>query len=248
MFLTQVFQFDVISIVLVVLFFAFIIVGAVKGFFKMLIELAGSALSAIVSIFLARPVGMFIYDLGTFNGLITKSINFLNGKSVIFLEQITDTNKEELINKCLEEFNIPGILSSIITSIGTKIIPTTNGMVISEYLSKALYVAISVVIAGILLFIIINIIIFILKLFLNKLDEIKPIKKLNHFLGAIIGVVNGLVVVLVIFIAISLLLMVPSLNEPIGSLMGLHNDKVWTFSKWLYELDILGIILKLIGF
>ena len=98
------------------------------------------------------------------------------------------------------------------------------------------------------MFLAISIIIKIIELFLHKLDQIKPIKKLNHTLGGCIGLITGIIFGLFVIVVFSLLLMVPGINEQLGSLIKLHDDSVWTIGELLYKLDILGILLKLIGF
>ena len=95
---------------------------------------------------------------------------------------------------------------------------------------------------------IVSIIVIILEAFLHKLDKIKPINKFNHTLGGVVGFVNGLIFVFIFMVIISVLLMVPMFNEQISNIMKLSNDNIWTLSKWLYQFDLLGILLKLIGF
>lgn len=242
------FQIDVVSIILLVGFIAFVVIGAIQGFFKVLIDLASSILSAIVSILLAKPVGMLIYNTGCFTKAIEKCTAFLISKHSLFESVITSENKNELIEKGLNHFNVPAVLSNVVTSIGEKVMPETNGETIALFLSNALFVAISVIIAGLLMFLIINILVFILKLFVRKLDEIRFIRKLNHLLGALIGAVNGCIFVLAGLVILSLLLLIPPLHEPVGNLIALNNDEVFTIGKWLYELDIIGWLLKIIGF
>ena len=241
------FQFDVVSIILLVGFIAFVVIGAIQGFFKVLIDLGSSILSAIVSMFLAKPVGMFIYNTGCFTKVIDKCTAFLISKHSMFESVSTSENKHELIEKGLDHFNVPSALSGVLSSIGEKIMPETNGETIAIFLSKTLFVVASIIIAGLLMFALINIIVFIFKLFIKKLDEIKFVRKLNHSLGALIGAVNGCIFVLAGLVILSLLLLIPPLHEPIGNLIALNNDEVFTIGKWLYELDIIGWILKIIG-
>ena len=98
------------------------------------------------------------------------------------------------------------------------------------------------------MFLAITIIVKIAELFLHKLDKIKPIRKANHTLGGVVGLVNGIIFALIVIVVFSLLLMIPGINEQLGSIIKLHDDNIWTIGEMLYKLDILGILLKLIGF
>lgn len=248
MFLAQAFHFDLISIVLIIGFICAIVSGALRGFFRVLIDLGQSILSLIVSVFLAKPLGMLIYNTGYFNNLIEKTSNFLVGKHEIFSQIITEENKKDVLASALTQLNIPERLNSVLINIGDKIIPNTNNMEIADFISEALFVGASIFLAGLLLYIAIFIIVLILRLCIKQLDEIKPIKKLNHFLGGVVGVVNGIIFILVVLAVITGLLMIPSLNTTIGNYITLHDDNTFTLIELLYKLDIFSIILRLLGF
>lgn len=247
MFLAQTFHFDLISLILIIGFICAIVVGAIRGFFYVLIDLGQSILSIIVSIFLAKPLGMLIYNTGYFNNVISKTSQYLISRDAIFSQVITDENKIDLLSNALGKLDIPEKLNSVIINIGNKIIPNTNGMNIANFISDALFVGISIFLAGALLCFIIFIVVVILRINVRQLDEIKPIRKLNHFLGGVVGLINGIIFVLVVLAILTGLLMVPSLNETIGNMIKLHDDNATTITEVLYKLDIFGIILKLLG-
>lgn len=248
MFLIKSFNLDLITIILILGVVAYTITGVFKGFFRVLIDLTSSILSSIVSLFLAKPVGMFIYNLGTFNKLIDKTTNFLISKKEIFSLVATQDNKKDLIDQAINEFNIPSFLEDVLRTIGNNYINIPDGSIVGEYISNTLFIILSIALAGLVMYIIISIIVIILEAFLHKLDKIKPINKFNHTLGGVVGFVNGLVFVFIFMVIISVLLMVPMFNEQISNIMKLSNDNIWTLSKWLYQFDLLGILLKLIGF
>ncbi len=248
MFLIKSFNLDLITIILILGVVAYTIVGIFKGFFRVLIDLTSSILSSIVSLFLAKPVGMFIYNLGTFNKLIDKTTNFLISKQEIFSLVATQDNKKDLIDQAINEFNIPSFLEEVLRTIGNNYINIPDGSIVGEYISNTLFIILSTALAGLVMYIIISIIVIILEAFLHKLDKIKPINKFNHTLGGVVGFVNGLIFVFIFMVIISVLLMVPMFNEQISNIMKLSNDNIWTLSKWLYQFDLLGILLKLIGF
>ncbi len=248
MFLIKSFNLDLITIILILGVVAYTIAGIFKGFFRVLIDLTSSILSSIVSLFLAKPVGMFIYNLGTFNKLIDKTTNFLISKQEIFSLVATQDNKKDLIDQAINEFNIPSFLEEVLRTIGNNYINIPDGSIVGEYISNTLFIILSTALAGLVMYIIISIIVIILEAFLHKLDKIKPINKFNHTLGGVVGFVNGLIFVFIFMVIISVLLMVPMFNEQISNIMKLSNDNIWTLSKWLYQFDLLGILLKLIGF
>lgn len=247
MFLLQSFHFDPISIVLVVGVICFIIVGAIRGFFHVLIDLAQSVLSLIVSVILAKPLGMLLYKTGYFSNAIEKTADFLLSRNEIFSEIITNDNKTEVLSKALSNLHIPSRLNSLVISIGEKIIPNTNNMQIADFISDALFVGVSIVLAGAALYLLIFIMVLLLRIFVKKFDEIKPINKFNHFLGGVIGLANGLVFVIICLALLTGLLMIPSLNISIGNIIKLHDENTFTIAKWLYNLDIFSIIFSWFG-
>lgn len=248
MFLAQSLAFDPISIILIIGFICAIVVGAIRGFFHVLIDLGQSVLSLIVSVFLAKPLGMLFYNTGYFSNVIDKTSNFLTSKDAIFALIITDENKKEVLSQALSRLHIPERLNSVVINVGERIIPNTNNMQISDFISEALFVGVSIFLAASLLFFIIFIIVLILRISIRQLEEIKPIRRLNHFLGSLVGVVNGIIFVLVVMALLTGLLMIPSLNESIGNAIKLHDDNAITLAEALYKLDIFSIILKLLGF
>ena len=248
MFLAQSLAFDPISIILIIGFICAIVVGAIRGFFHVLIDLGQSVLSAIVSVFFAKPLGMLFYNTGYFSNVIDKTSNFLTSKDAIFAQIITDENKKEVLSQALSRLHIPERLNSVVINVGERIIPNTNNMQISDFISEALFVGVSIFLAAALLFFIIFIIVLILRISIRKLEEIKPIRRLNHFLGGLVGFVNGIIFVFVGMALLTGLLMIPSLNESIGNAIKLHDDNAITLAEALYKLDIFSIILKLLGF
>ena len=248
MFLMQTIYFDPISIILVIGLICAIAVGAIRGFFRVLIDLAQSVLSLIVSLFLAKPLGMLFYNTGYFNKLIEKTTTFLIGRDEIFTQIITSENKKEVLGSALSNLHIPTRLNSVVINIGEKVVPSTNGMSIASFISEALFVGVAIGLAAILLYLLIFIIVLIIRIFVKKLDEIKPIRKMNHFLGGVIGLVNGLIFVLIGLAILTALLLIPSLNVSIGNMIKLHDDNAFTLAKWLYNLDIFSLILNLLGF
>lgn len=247
MLLAKTLPIDYLSIILLTVVIAFVIVGSIIGVLKMLVQLGGSIISIVCSLFLAKPVGTFIYNLGAYNWLISKSSNFLLTTNEFFLNSINDSNKESLIEQSLSKLNIPSLFNSVIVKIGSIILPTTNGVNLAEYLSKTFFMIVSIVLSGLLLYLIIRLTMFFISLFIKKLDKIKLIGKINHLLGGVVGLAFGLLCAVIIMVIVTLLLMIPQFNESISHFMYLDNENAWTFSKWLYEQNILALILKILG-
>ena len=247
MLLAKALQFDVLTIILLVVVIGFIVAGAIIGVLKMLVHLGGSALSAICALFFARPLGTLIYNLGAFNWFIEKSGNFLTNTHSFFTQVITLENKQELISQGLEHLNIPDMFNSIIINLGNRFIPTTHGLSIGEYICETFFIIVSIVLSGLILYGIVRLIMFILSKLIKKLDQVKVIGTINHVLGGIVGLSIGIVTVLLIMIIVTLLMMIPQANEQLTKIMFLENENVWTLSKWLYEQNILALILKILG-
>lgn len=248
MFLAQTFQFDLISVILIIGFICAITVGAIRGFFPVLFGLGQSFISVIVSIFLAKPLGTLLFNTGYFDKAIERTEAYLINYNSIFSQIITNDNKKEVFQEALSKLNFPERLSSIFVNIGRNIIPNTNNMTLANYISEALFFGFCITIVGVILFILIFIVVLIIRIFIKKLDKVKPISKVNHFLGGVVGFINGTVFVLVALAILTGLLMIPSLNESIGNIMMLHDDSKITIVEYLYNLDIFSIILRLLGF
>lgn len=248
MFLSQTFSIDPISILLVVGFLCAIAVGAIRGFFHVLIDLGQSILSLIVSVILAKPLGMLLYNTGYFNNLIIRTSNFLVERDAIFTQIITDENKADVLSQAFDKLNVPDRLNSVMITVGEKIIPNTNDMKIADFISETLFVGVAIFLAATLLYLLIFIVVLILRICVKKLDEVKPIRKLNHLLGGVVGIVNGLIFVLVVLAILTGILMIPSLNTSVGNLIKLHDDNATTLAELLYNLDIFSYILRLLGF
>ena len=247
MILAKTLEFDVLTIILLVTVAAFVIAGAIIGVLKMLVQLGSSIISAVCALFLAKPLGTVIYKLGLFNWIIDKSTNFLLKTHEIFTQIITPENKTTLIKQGLSELNIPSLFNSIIANLGKKFIPETNGLSIAEYLSESCFIIVSIVLSGLILYGVIRLSTFLLSLLIKKLDKVKVIGVINHVFGGIVGLGVGLISVAVIMVLVTLFMMIPQINESLSKIMFLDNNNVWTLSKWLYELNILAIILKLLS-
>lgn len=248
MFLAQTFQFDLISIILILGFICAITVGAIRGFFPVLIDLGQSFISVIVSIFLAKPLGTLLFNTGYFDKAIERTEAYLINYNSFFSQIITNDNKKDVLIDALSKLDFPSRLSSAFANIGASILPNTNNMTLANYISEALFYGFCIAFMGVLFFILIFILVLIIRLFIKKLDKIQPIKKVNHFLGGVIGFVNGTIFVLVALAILTGLLMIPSLNESIGNVIALHDDSKITIVEFLYNLDIFSIILRLLGF
>ena len=180
MFLSQTFSIDPISILLVVGFLCAIAVGAIRGFFHVLIDLGQSILSLIVSVILAKPLGMLLYNTGYFNNLIIRTSNFLVERDAIFTQIITDENinndvkinlylppyiNEEniadVLSQAFDKLNVPDRLNSVMITVGEKIIPNTNDMKIADFISETLFVGVAIFLAATLLYLLIFIVVLI---------------------------------------------------------------------------------------
>lgn len=238
---------DFFSIALVLVFLVCVIVGSVMGLFKMLISLAKTIVSLVVSIFLARPLGMLIYNIGIFNGFENNIANSLTEFNSVFSNVITEENRVEVIKEGLIALNIPSIFSSTIASLGEKYIPLTNDVTIAQYLSSTLVIATSILLAALLLFIAVYLVMLLLRKIMDSLDKIKIIGWINHLSGAIIGVAVGCIIVYVAMLGLSFLLTVPSISDSIASYIKLNDDSVWTLAEKLYILKPWEILFNLIG-
>lgn len=195
-----------VDIILIVIFAIAIIISACKGFFRSLIDLAGSLLAIIAAKILSQGFAKPVYDGVVADTVKSALANKLGqGASADYVQQL-----EEILSSIPEGIN--GILQIIgldkqvlldkISSAnlnGDNLIESLMNSVVEPVVTTVIQLVLFVILAIVLI-----IVIKIVALLLDKIiDKLPIIKSFNKTLGALFGVVRGVIDVVIVSLLIS---------------------------------------------
>lgn len=211
-------EFTYVDIGVFAILFIFFIIGIKKGFIDTILGLVGGLVSLVVAVLLASQVADLIYQpfgigdsiLGSVTGFLNNLLSFDATGSNAFIEPIgTEQNILLLVTDAIAKLGLPeSFTTSISGSISTAItnaIAGSEAAVIAEkslveILSPILTRAIMLIIAVIITFIVIRIIVAIIESITKAiLRTSRSLRSLNGLLGAIAGLAQGLLVVIIVF-------------------------------------------------
>ena len=151
----------------------------------------------------------------------------------------------EAINQAVQSLKIPSIISPFISNEIIKIIPN-EGIIIGEAISSLLIQIICSIICFALIYLILRLsLVLIKKLFKSIISNIKPIKRIDRLLGAVLGLFIGIISVNIICLILTLTMSIPLLEEFnlfVINQMQLNSD-TWTLSKYMYQNNLLLLII-----
>ena len=243
---SQIVEFDVMSIIFVVIILVAFIVGVVKG----LIGAIVSFLSSLGSIFFAslfcEPVGNLLYGTGVSRVVYNPIFSWVSTQGDGMLNQtITAETKDEFLTQAFDALKIPELFRGVLNEMISSFIPQ-DGANLAEVLSESLTLYAMSAISFVVLTIVIFLLFFMLKKFAKKFNKIPVIGGFNRFLGGVIGIGIGLTVCSIICFGISFLSTYNvSFATDLLSVMKIDDDSVWTLSKVIYNNNF---ILSLISF
>jgi len=164
------------------------LVGAFRGLVRMLYRLASLVVSFLVFLFVAPPVAAAIQHLPLFDAPRAAIRDFL-------LEKVGDVTAQSL-QQAVASTGLPERLRTLVIS-GLPAASPTTPLVDSLAASLFLYALTAAV--GLALFLVAMILLWIATETLEAgLKKIKALDGANHFAGAVLGLVEGLVTVLVV--------------------------------------------------
>ena len=175
---------DAIALGILLIFF---IIGMVKGFFHQVLSLLGWVAAIVIAVLTCTHVATFISD--SFPDLVTTVNGWWNGLVSDSFNGVTD---EASLRAALETSTIPAFLhESIVTLVGQEF--TTIVDTIVNTLTSWFFIAVSFI----LIFLVALIVFKIIKGIFNKLTELPVIKQVDKLLGGILGLVEGLALLIV---------------------------------------------------
>lgn len=239
------FQFDYISIIILVLGLIFIIKGIIDGFFKSIISIFGGIISLVVAILLAKPLGNLLFDtsLGT---NLTNSINdsLVNLNPEAFNTPIPVEHQEETISGIITSLHIPGFLNGLLTKFTLSLITVETEGALGILIGQSLAHYILYFIAGLIVFIAFKIIFFILKILTRKINKVPFFGKFNRIAGGILGLVNAFIFVTIVMYGISLLMTITPVNDYFTNLLSLDDSQVYSVAKWFLNNNLIQKIVE----
>ena len=235
---------DLVSIVFIAVIILFIIIGIIKGFAASVIDFLGQIIILIVAYLLTNVLTPIVANISIFTSFKSSIYNALLDFNPLFGELFYKDNPEA-INQAVQSLKIPSIISPFISNEIIKIIPD-EGIIIGEAISSLLIQIICSIICFALIYLILRLsLVLIKKLFKSIISNIKPIKKIDRLLGAVLGLFIGIISVNIICLILTLTMSIPLLEEFnlfVINQMQLNSD-TWTLSKYMYQNNLLLLII-----
>ena len=198
----------IVDIIIAVIFGAIVISSIRKGFFKSLFELAGTLISLAISRFLSESFAPVAFDSFIRKGAATyleKALGSVGTKDYALQAQETLNSIPEALNGIM---SLMGIDKELILEKIQSADLGGNNMV--ESLMSGVVEPVGTAILQFILFIILTVVVgFVLKFVVRLLDgiikKLPAVKQLNTTLGAVFGVLRGIIVVAIISMLVGIL-------------------------------------------
>lgn len=187
----------ILDLLVIAIIAVFAVVSAKKGFVKTVVGLVGTVLALYFAVMLSTPISDFTYGKiiePTVKTAINNSVeNALNGTESVIKEDILEALPAFVKNRIdIENFNI-----SVESDIAGSVCETAVKPLSLTFL-KPLF--------SLILFIIFAFVVKFAAKFLNKIFSFSIIGKANKILGAVIGIVKGMVFAAIFIICVQLII------------------------------------------
>jgi len=237
---------NIADIVIVVIFVIFLVIGIFKGFVSLIVEFLNNLLSIIIAYFLCEPLGLFLHRIGIggwINNIFEPKFLSIND---IFSEIVTKENQKDVITEGLSKIKIPDSIGRHIANLIGNIVSDEGGNTLAYYTSNAIGRIICIVVVFILLSLILLIIFNVIRKHIKAINNLPVAGTINRIFGAILNGVIGYVFILAILLLVNY---ISGFNDSAKSFfdtyLGLNSEK-WNLTKWLYEHNIINIIIDLL--
>ena len=243
----QVMEFDIMSIIFLVVILISIIVGAFRGFIGSIVSFISSFGSMFFASLFSEQLGNLIYST-EFSSIIYNPIfNWISTQNDgMFNKPLTLETKETLLQEVYSVLNIPEIFHDILNQTITEMIPET-GANLSEVVSQSLTLFACSTIAFLGLWLVIFIVFKLLDAFANSFNDMPVLGPINRIFGGAIGLCIGVCICFVVCYVVSLLTTfnVGFANEILLS-MKLEDETIWTFSKMLFNNNLITVVIEML--
>lgn len=241
--------FDIISLVIIVLFVVSGIVGLKKGLIASLLSFSAGLLTFICASLLAKPITDLFVSWGLISSMQTQIMDSLYSKNqVVFNTIITDSNKEYLVNEGLEAVNLPSFFASPLITIMNPYIGTNTKFAYA--LSYGLSYYVFMAICFIALLVIFGIIFVVLKRIAKAFNKIPVIGPINRIGGFVLMIALCYLIVDALLFGVSNLFMlnVQWLDGASGwmtNTLKLNDENAFSLAKFMYTNSLTSKIIQL---
>lgn len=217
-----------ILVIIIVAVFAFL--GYKKGIARTVISIIGTVISSVLTMILSNPIAEAIY-FGGFNKTIIDKVNdasalLKRSGTGTLMEKILET-MPDFVSNSLPGFNISKAdLSAAAANSPQKV----------EELLRPIVISFISLIVSIVLFVLISIIVKVVSKFIADRIDDWALGTVNKFLGAVVGIIEGFV--LVLMIAFVLRIAVPHMKQ-VPNIISNDSISHSTVFKGVYDSPIL---------
>lgn len=206
----------IIDILIIAILIIFSIIGLKKGFFKSIMSIFSWSVCLIIAIYTAKYVAGWINGLYNFADLIGNGISKSLTKSNNFFAQSINIyqagGKDALIAAIPSDVN--ALVKQLIkVAFSNTKVDMSSSDSIGSVVGLGLGQICMVIISGILVFIVLKIAVALLNKLFDHMSKTKIIGGLNRFLGFVLGLLRGALIVIVINLILVGLSLVPIINK-----------------------------------
>ena len=241
----QIITIDILTLIFLAIILLNLFMGLVRGFLKELISFFGFFLVLLGAFLLCKPIG------GLFNNLFGNAFaspiyNFLVGKSDQFAQVMTQEAANEALPSLLSGIKVPSFLQAPIIKYVVGCIPAESPeLAVGTYVANSMALLACSAIAFIAVAIVLIIVLVIITKLTKKINHVPVLGWLNKLLGALLGILAGIVVVAGIGSLISMMsgmefmqkFLVETLKVP------LEDPNRWSFAKVFIENDLINMVI-----
>ena len=231
---------NTVCIVIGLVFLINVIVGWARGFFRVLISVAGAIAAIVVALYLAPYVSGYIHE----NTKTDDKLAVYISKELGFSKEEEETSKGVQVD-IIEGLPLPGTMkNNILDNNNLETYDILKATGVYDYISKS----VAVVILNGAVFLVLMLVCWILFKFLGLLvkgiSSIPIIRSMDKFGGGILGAIQGLIMIWVFFLILSI-----TSTFPLSQTL-IKNISESQLLKLLYDnnilLDIVGDLTKVL--
>lgn len=216
----------IVDVVIVAFLIIATVIGVYKGAIKGFLGLAFLVANIVLSIWLSKYLASYL--MGTsFGDTLQIWVNtwFTGSNEALFNSVLTKTDSELFIlyegvqvpfATALEYAKIPSFLAPTITSAVFAV--AESGYTLAQVLVPSISSFIMIILSCVILLIFFAIVFGIIKAFLRKLLVNKAARGIDRVLGAVFGLLKGVLLVLIVFLALNMFSNIPALESTFAAI------------------------------
>lgn len=215
----------VLDVLIVALLAIFGLIGFRKGFFKSILALFSTLAVIAISIFFAGYLANLVNKLYDFTGLISSKMSDGIASMGAFYSEIipAGVSGKDIINSIPSGTN--GFLKKLMSYVFEPLSASDiEGLTVAEIVSGSFASIIMLIICAIVLFILIKIIIAIVSRLFDNITRNRVFGAVNKLGGLAFGAAKGLLIVVVFSFVLTLLTVVPPINNKMTPIIQDHTN------------------------